>query len=173
MRSCRVRGLIFRGEVFEMHEFAFARVTSRMRSSFISAAPSDTLLHVAQIMQLARIRHLLVLDANGALVGIVSHRDLLEATAPADAQGSPGERIRSLEGVPISRVMRTRVRSVPPSATLREAAEVILRYGIGCLPVVESGDAPARVVGLLTESDLLAAAYEPSTQPQKGELPRL
>jgi CBS domain-containing membrane protein len=139
--------------------FASERVTKRMRRTFISAAPSDNLRHVAQIMQLARIRHLPVLDAAGALVGIVSHRDLLEATTPPDDPCSPAERARHLETIPISGVMRKPVRTITTRETLRDAAELMLRYRIGCVPVVEQIESGVRVVGILTESDLLAAAY--------------
>jgi CBS domain-containing protein len=48
-----------------------------------------------------------------------------------------------------------------PDTTLREAAERMLRFKIGCLPVVERGPDRLELVGLITESDLLRAAYAP------------
>ena len=49
----------------------------------------------------------------------------------------------------------------------RQKSERLCRYGFGCLPVVERGDGDGdgdadpepRVVGLVTETDLLRVAY--------------
>jgi CBS domain-containing membrane protein len=135
-------------------------VAAKMRVAFISASPSDDLLQVAQLMQLARIRHLPVLTGE-VLVGIVSHRDVLEASASPFDGTSLAERREQLRTIPVSRVMHAVVHTVAPDATLQEAAQEMLRYKIGCLPVVVSSGGECRVVGLITESDLLAAAYVP------------
>jgi len=49
--------------------------------------------------------------------------------------------------------------SIVPDATLSEAASRLERLRVGCLPVVEPGEDGLRLVGLLTEMDLLRAAY--------------
>jgi CBS domain-containing protein len=138
-------------------------VRRRMRHCFISAEPTDSALQAAQLMQLARIRHLPVV-AGGCLLGIVSHRDLLEASPSPLEGGSTSARLDRLRAMPLARIMHTSVCTISPDATLREAAEQMLRYKIGCLPVVEVGPAagdPREMIGLITESDLLAAAYLP------------
>ena len=138
---------------------ARASVAENMRSVFIHAEAGDNLLQVAQVMQVARIRHLPVLR-DGVLVGILSHRDVLEYSAsPLD--GTLAERLEPLRSIPVTRVMHTGVHGIAPDATLAEAAREMLRYKIGCLPVVLAESAGDRMVGLLTESDLLAAAYLP------------
>ena len=50
-----------------------------MRAHFVSVAPGETVLDADRIMRLARIRHLPVV-VNGRLVGVLSHRDVLEAS---------------------------------------------------------------------------------------------
>ena len=150
-------------------ELARERVAQRMRSVFIHAEVDETLLQVAGIMQLARIRHLPVLD-NGLLVGIVSHRDLLEyAQPPLEANDAAGRRAH-LARISVASVMRSSVHGVSPDTTLAEAAEEMLRYKIGCLPVVVPADGGQRMVGLITESDLLAAAYLPRFDARTLEL---
>jgi CBS domain-containing protein len=47
------------------------------------------------------------------------------------------------------------------STTLGAAARRMLRLKIDCLPVVRAGSNGPALVGLLTESDLLRAAYAP------------
>lgn len=80
--------------------------------------------------------------AGGELVGVVTRRDLL------DGRDATGRRVREL-------VKR------PPAvayadSSLREAADLMVEVGVGRLPVVHR-DAPTRVVGILTRSDLLGA----------------
>jgi CBS domain-containing protein len=83
-----------------------------------------------------------VVDANGALLGVVTRRDLLDPDR--------GEKI----------VVRTLVSRLPAVAfednTLREAADHMVRERVGRLPVV-TRDAPRTVVGILSRSDLLSA----------------
>jgi CBS domain-containing membrane protein len=134
-------------------------VHTKMRRSFIHARPNDSLLQAVQIMQLARIRHLPVLDGE-RLVGIVSHRDLLEASASPLDESSQVERFDRLRSVPLSRVMNTAVCTIDRDLPLREVAERMLRHKIGCLLVVDEAS-ECSVLGLITEADLLAAAYLP------------
>lgn len=136
-------------------------VGERMRRDFVSMAPDEKLLEAERIMRLGRIRHMPVLD-RGELVGILSHRDVADAALSSAAEASPDERVEHLRRIPISRVMQRSVRVVEESTTLREAALQMLRYKIGCLPVVERAGESLRMIGLVTESDLLEAAYLPT-----------
>jgi acetoin utilization protein AcuB len=138
-----------------------------MRRSFIHAAPEEPLWQVAQLMQVARIRHLPVLEGE-CLVGVVSYRDLIEEAGPLDVR-SLIERREHLRSVPVSKVMRRALHTADIEDTLSSAAEQMLRYKIGCLPVLEQTPSGVRVVGLITESDLLAAAYLPRTDPRTLE----
>lgn len=136
-------------------------VGERMRRDFVSMAPDEKLLEAERIMRLGRIRHMPVLD-HEELVGILSHRDVADAALSSAAEASPAERIEHLRRIPISRVMHRSLHVVEESTTLREAALQMLRYKIGCLPVVEKAGESLRMIGLVTESDLLEAAYLPA-----------
>jgi acetoin utilization protein AcuB len=118
-----------------------------MRRCFVHVTASDAVPAVRRLMEFARIRHVLVLE-EGWLVGIVSRRDLADETVDGDASSEP-----------IASVMHRFVHTVSPEQPLTDAAEDMLRYRVGCLPVVIEEEGGKRVVGLLCESDLLAAAY--------------
>ena len=91
-------------------------------------------------------------DAEGAVAGVVSQRDLFHgALAWSLGQGSEAHR-KALEACPVKQVMQCDVRQTTPDTPLAEAAREMLAAKIGCLPVVER----ERLVGILTESDLLA-----------------
>jgi CBS domain-containing protein len=68
----------------------------------------------------------------------------------------PVARRAFLRTVEVSEIMSRDVIAVGPDATLCEAAALMLKHKIGCLPVVEEGEV---LVGLLTETDLLQAAF--------------
>ncbi|HEU4566018.1 MAG TPA: chloride channel protein [Gemmatimonadaceae bacterium] len=82
-----------------------------------------------------------VVDAAGVLVGVVTRRDIL---ADHDGAGTVRDVITRPPAV------------VFPDNSLREAADHMVRMGVGRLPVVERGE-PWRPVGIITRSDLLEA----------------
>ena len=131
-----------------------------MRANFISAAPEDSLLEADRIMRLARIRHLPVVK-NGVLVGLISHRDVLSASIAKLEKSEPSERLDHLRSISIGQVMQRELETAVEATSLAAAARRMLRLKIGCLPVVRAGPSGPLLVGIVTESDLLRAAYAP------------
>jgi len=129
-------------------------VSEIMTSEFATLESNDHLDLVDDVMKLGRIRHMPVLE-EGKLVGIVSERDLLAASLSKALDFEKSERRTFLKAVDVSEVMTGDVISAAPDTPVREAARLMVRQRIGCLPVVEDG----RPVGLITETDLLRAAY--------------
>jgi CBS domain-containing protein len=138
-------------------------VSSIMRTAFASLHAGDRLDLADQVMKLGRVRHLPVLDAEGRLVGIVSNRDLLEAALTSVLAFAPEQRRGFLRSIDVAEVMTREVETVDPDTPLGVAANRMIRHKIGCLPVVRSDGV---MVGLVTETDLLVAAYLP--EPEAG-----
>jgi CBS domain-containing protein len=84
----------------------------------------------------------LVVDEARRLLGILTRRDLAEAVI--DLEGSPRQ-------VPVWRVMQRRVHTVPPNATVRDAAKLMADHEIRRVPIV---DARRKLLGLISLSDL-------------------
>ena len=126
----------------------------------MSAGPGESLLEADRIMRLARIRHLPVVE-DGHLVGVLSHRDILAASIARLEQRDAGERLEYLRSIFIPDVMHRDPYTAMETTTLGDAARRMLRLKIGFLPVVRSGPDGERLIGLVTESDLLRAAYAP------------
>lgn len=123
-------------------------VADVMRRHFVTASPEDRLAEVRQTMRLARLRHLVVARSD-QLVGLLSYRSVLELLLEAPS-----------DDVTISTVMIQSPRYVTPATSITEAADRLCRYGFGCLPVVEEREPKElHVVGLVTETDLLRAAF--------------
>jgi CBS domain-containing protein len=130
-------------------------VESIMQREFASVRSDERLDFVEDVMALGRVRHMPVVD-DGKLVGVVTQRDLLAASLSRVLDFDKQERRTFLRSVDVREVMAGRPITVAPQATLAEAAALLLRHKIGCLPVVGPG---GEALGLVTETDLLRAAF--------------
>jgi len=126
-----------------------------MQREFASVRSDERLDFVDDVMALGRVRHLPVVD-DGKLVGVVTQRDLLAASLTRVLDFDYQERRTFLRSIDVREVMTGRPITLAPGATLAEAASLMLRHKIGCLPVVGPG---GEALGLVTETDLLRAAY--------------
>ena len=90
-------------------------------------------------MQLRRIRHLVVTDGP-EIVGVLSERDL---------GGDDRRAMRANQKV--LNVMTPYAVKAHPDMPVRQAANMMRGWTIGCLPVVDNG----KLVGIVTVSDLL------------------
>jgi CBS domain-containing membrane protein len=127
-----------------------------MTEDLIALRDTDSLLNAQRAMEQARIRHLPIIDAAGAFVGLLTHRDLLAASVSRLAEIDQATQEEIYAGIPISEVMRADVAMASPDLPLRQAAEVLLTQKYGCLPVVESG----KLVGILTASDFIRLSLD-------------
>jgi CBS domain-containing protein len=141
-------------------------VSEIMRREFASLREDDRLDLAEQVMKLGRVRHLPVLAADGRVVGIVSNRDLLEASLTTVLAFDPTARRGFLHSIAISEVMTRSVETAAPTTPLGVAASQMIRNKVGCLPVVRPD---GTMIGLVTETDLLVAAYLPEpAEPAEG-----
>jgi diacylglycerol O-acyltransferase len=132
-----------------------------MTAKVVTLAPRDSLGKAWRLMQHHRIRHLPVVDPTGRLVGLVTHRDLLAASASSFAVPTPDDRVRLLGWRSAADVMETHVSVAAADAPAAEAGQRMARQKIGCLPVV---DEAGRVTGIVTEEDFLRWATERMTE---------
>lgn len=129
-----------------------------MRRDFITISRRESLLEALQLMRLARLRHLSI-ESDGMLVGILSYRDIQDALLADADTGGPRLAKPVASGARAAELLADAPYSIAPDATLAEAASRLEHLRVGCLPVVEPADRGLRLVGLLTEADLLRAAF--------------
>jgi CBS domain-containing protein len=119
-----------------------------MTTDLFTVRPQDLIDLATSMMQWKHFRHVPVEDANGKLVGLLSTRQLL-------GLGNTGHGSKE-HPVAVSEVMQRNPQTMPPDTPLREAFELIFKDDAGCLLVVSD----QRLVGIVTERDLLRAAVE-------------
>jgi len=107
----------------------------------------------AELMKTRQIRHLPVVENDGRLIGIVTDRDLRQMIFDPMIHERLGDVVEALGGLTVRDIMTWAVITVRPESGIRQAARLMREQKVGALPVVEAG----RVVGMLTERDLLRA----------------
>lgn len=117
---------------------------------------TDTSLRsAANLLLLGRISGFPVTDEEGRLVGMLSERDLLDKVAPLRTGLGRGvdESWRHHDAVTVGQACSRPVRTTEVDASLRDAAGVMARHGVGRLVVLRG----AKIVGIITRRDVLKA----------------
>jgi CBS domain-containing protein len=111
---------------------------------------NDDLSQVEDLMVAKKLRHVPVVE-NGALVAIVSQRDLFKAMMSSTMGYGEKAQKAYLHSVRVKEIMTDPVVTVAPDTGVGEAAALMLNRGIGCLPVLDG----TQLVGIVTKTDLL------------------
>ena len=105
-------------------------------------------------MQESRIRHLPIVDDHFNLVGLITQRDLLNASI-SSLHKALGADQRMKASVQISSVMQPKVDSISADDDLRAVATTMSSKKYGCMPVTEDD---GKLIGIVTETDFLKLA---------------
>ena len=129
-------------------------VSELMTPDPVTVTPQASLADVWDLMRDLAIRHVPVLD-RGALVGMVSDRDIarLDLTAVLTLDGAAA--LRDELARPVIRVMSADVISVETETELADAIALLIEHKVGALPVVRPDT--RELVGILSYIDVLRA----------------
>ena len=130
-------------------------VGERMARPVISVAPEESINDVLAMFRREHIRRAPVMKA-GRLVGIVSERDLLNASPSSATTLSVWEMNYLISKVRVKDVMTKKVITVDKDTPIEEAARIMADKKIGGVPVTSAD----RVVGMITETDLFKVFLE-------------
>jgi acetoin utilization protein AcuB len=124
-----------------------------MTGGLITVRRETPVLEARDLMAKERIRHLLVTEVGGGLVGIVTDRDI-RLNLPSQATSlSVWEISHLLTKLTVGQVMTRTVITIGPDRPARDGAQLILDHKIGALPVLDNG----HLVGIITETDVVRA----------------
>ena len=131
----------------EEWELGYRTVGQFMSTDLFTVKPDDLIDLAASVMDWRHIRHVPVEDAEGRLVGLVTHRSLLHLI-------SQGHHARETTPITVRQIMVADPLTVCPSTSSLEAIEIMRSNRVGCLPVVEGN----QLVGIVTSYDFLEAS---------------
>ena len=124
----------------------------RIMNTYLMTIPPDTSLQKAkEIIEEKRINHLLVVDKNGDLIGIVSDRDVKQASASPATALSVHELNYLLTQLTVEPIMAKKIMTISPGTTIERAALIMQKNRINALPVIED----EKLVGIITSTDVM------------------
>jgi acetoin utilization protein AcuB len=116
-------------------------------------SPQSTIAEAWDVMRELDIRHVPVVE-NGALIGMLSDRDLARVGLLDRREPGGVESLRRKLGTPVIEVMSSDVVSIEPETDVSEIIGLLVEHKIGALPVVADGPG---VVGIVSYIDVLRA----------------
>lgn len=131
-------------------------VGKRMMRNPVWVDENDSMKKAMDLLKERDIRHLPVLKDGEKLVGIVTERDIKQASPSPATALEIREIYYLLDKVKVKQIMTRRPYTISSTAPIEEAALILREKKIGCLPVVDGGT----LVGILTETDILDAFIE-------------
>jgi len=131
-------------------------VARRMKRNPVFVDEGDSMKKAMDLLKEHEIRHLPVLKDGEKLVGILSERDIKQASPSPATALEIREIYYLLDKIKVKQIMTRRPYTISSSAPIEEAALIIREKKIGCLPVVDNG----KLVGILTETDIVDSFIE-------------
>ena len=156
-----------------LSSWAVQSIQDIMIKSVICLGPQETLDKAIEVLQEKVIRHIVITDEHGKLLGMVSDRDILRklpyaGKRPPSAPKRFREHLFAADSwttdflMPLEDIMVRNVVYISPECSVCEAAEILYKNNISCLPVI---DEQKKVRGIVTVIDMMRAlltAYEPA-----------
>jgi len=125
-------------------------VADVMSRGIVVCLADTTVPAAARAMSERRSRSLVVVDANGKPLGVVTGFDLLALYEP----GGAAETVADLMRPPLT---------IAPGASLRDAADLMLRHEVHRLVVVDPANPDRMPLGLVSTSDIVAEMAAPGS----------
>lgn len=140
----------------------------------ITATSNTTIRELIGLMVENEIRRVpIVSEKSGKMVGIVISRNLIDylgggPRANLWMEGMRGDFARALS-LPVQNLMSTHVISAPSTATLWEVLGILMKTGVGGIPLTNK---EGKVEGILSEKDLVSLVPEKTGIPVEYHMSR-
>jgi acetoin utilization protein AcuB len=123
-----------------------------MSTRLVTVEIDDPLTVVKQIFDSVKFHHLLVVESDKKLCGVISDRDLLRALSPYVGTSSENSRDVATLQKRVHQIMTRHPMTLPPEASVADAIKLFLDHGVSCIPIVGPD---FRAVGIVSWRDVL------------------
>lgn len=128
-----------------------------MSTSVATVGPDESMMKASKLMKDKAIRRLPVVDDKGKLIGIVSDRDIKEASPSKATTLDVHELYYLLSEIKVKDIMTKNPVRLKPDDSVEKAAVLLSDRKLGGLPIVDDDD---KVLGIITEKDLFDILIE-------------
>ncbi|REJ08270.1 acetoin utilization AcuB family protein [Halobacillus trueperi] len=118
-----------------------------MKEKVITLSPEETIEKALKLLHEHHIRHIPIINEENEVIGIVSDRDVRDASPSIFDKETHHEELKN----PIRSVMTSPVTTVHPLDFVEEVASIFYEQEIACVPVTRD----EKLVGIITEKDML------------------
>ncbi len=122
-----------------------------MTSNVITVPANVSMMKASRLMKEHNVHRLPVLDDKGVLMGIISDRDIKEASPSKATTLDMHELYYLLSEIQVKDIMTKHPISVRWDDSVEQAALIMVEKHIGGLPVVDEDN---KLVGIITDSDI-------------------
>jgi acetoin utilization protein AcuB len=122
----------------------------------VTVDPDTSMMDAQRIMSEHKIRRLPVVDKKGKVVGILTLRNIIEASPSEATTLSIYELNYLLSKVTVQQIMHKDPVCVGPDDLVMDVVQQGREMGIGAFPVVENG----KLVGIATETEIISAMVQ-------------
>lgn len=142
-------------------------VANWMTKEVATLTPDRSMMKASKMMKDKAISCLPIVDEEGRIVGIVSDRDIKDASPSKATTLDMHELYYLLSEIKIQDIMTKKVVTIRSDETVEKAAVLMLEGHFGSLPVVDEEN---KVVGIITDTDVfkvlveISGVYEGGTQ---------
>lgn len=126
-------------------------VRNWMTSDVITVTPDTSLLKISKILRDHNVRRVPVVDRDNHVVGIISDRDVRDASPSKATTLDMYEMHYLLAEIKASNIMTEKPITIKPRDTVEKAAMIMLDKKIGGLPVVDDS---GKLVGIISDQDV-------------------
>nr|WP_246625065.1 acetoin utilization AcuB family protein [Fictibacillus nanhaiensis] len=131
-----------------------------MQKNVVTIHANETIGAALKLMLEKDVRNLPVTDEAGHLLGLVTDREVKDASPSIFHQN---EHVEDFEK-PVSTIMKSAVFTAHPFDIAEELSQIFYEENISCIPVLDEN----RLVGLVTERDMLHAFIQLTGTHQPG-----
>jgi acetoin utilization protein AcuB len=119
-----------------------------MKTDMVTLPPQASIKEALELLQKHRIRHIPIVDENYSIIGIVSDRDVRDASPSIFEKDADSAELDN----EIRSIMSSPVTTIHPLDFVEEIARIFYEKEFAALPVVRNNN---ELVGIITEKDML------------------
>ncbi|MFO7596809.1 MAG: CBS and ACT domain-containing protein [Desulfocurvibacter africanus] len=128
-----------------------------MNTPVITIGPDESMMKASKLLKDKNIRRLPVVDDKGKLIGILSDRDIKEASPSKATTLDVHELYYLLSEIKVKDIMTKNPVRLKAEDSVEKAAVLLSEKSLGGLPIVDDNDS---VVGIITEKDMFDILIE-------------
>ena len=126
-------------------------VANWMTTEVVSLTPDRSMMKAAKLLKDRGISRIPIVDENNKVIGIVSDRDIKDASPSKATTLDMHELYYLLSEIKVQSIMTKRPVTIRQDESVEKAAVLMLEGNFGGLPVVDDDN---KLVGIITDSDV-------------------